>query len=63
MTYRGIFEILPFTRMGGRYGVHRMTLQARIRRCSSLLETALRPHRALPRTWITTRSTPSNCNF
>ncbi|WP_176969718.1 hypothetical protein [Nitrosomonas sp. Nm33] len=36
-----------------------MSLQARMRRCSSLQGTTLRPHRALPHTRISIRSTPS----
>ncbi|HKX54448.1 MAG TPA: hypothetical protein VJM47_11675 [Nitrosospira sp.] len=47
----------------GRYEVYRISLRARMGRCSSLQGAALRPHRALPRTWIIARSTPSNYGF
>ncbi|MDV6343974.1 hypothetical protein [Nitrosomonas sp. Is37] len=63
MTYRGIFEIFSFTKMvrplrGASYdapGTNAALL--------FVAENTLRPHRALPRTWTTTRSTPSNCGF
>ncbi|WP_317535152.1 hypothetical protein [Nitrosomonas sp. Is37] len=42
MTYKDILEIFSFIRMVGRYEVYRMSLQARMRRCSSLQGAALR---------------------
>ncbi|WP_143032539.1 hypothetical protein [Nitrosomonas sp. Nm33] len=63
MTYRGIPGIFSFTRMVRPLEEHHVSLQARMRRCSSLQGTALRPHRALLRIWTTTRFTPSNCGF